>query len=211
MSESNKETREGSILDETTINSNPILQFNTWFDEVEKAGISDANSMNLSTSTPDGRPSSRIVLLKELNAEGFIFYTNYQSQKGLEIESNPFGALSFYWKEISRQVRIEGPIEKVSFEKSDEYFKTRPRGSQIGAWSSPQSNRIEKRIILEEREAKLIEKFKDKEIPRPAQWGGYILLPEMVEFWQGRENRLHDRIQYNLTKDRKWEIVRLAP
>lgn len=211
MSESNKETREGSILDETTINSNPILQFNTWFDEVEKAGISDANSMNLSTSTPDGRPSSRIVLLKELNAEGFIFYTNYQSQKGLEIESNPFGALNFYWKENSRQVRIEGPIEKVSFEKSDEYFKTRPRGSQIGAWSSPQSNRIEKRIILEEREAKLIDKFKDKEIPRPAQWGGYVLLPKMVEFWQGRENRLHDRIQYNLTKDGNWEIVRLAP
>jgi len=211
MSDSKNKIKTQGPLEEVSINRDPILQFSEWFENAEKVGIEDANAMTLSTSTPDGRSSSRIVLLKEINSKGFIFYTNYQSQKGLEIKSNPFGALCIFWKENGRQVRIEGPIEKVSIVKSDEYFKTRPRGSQIGAWSSPQSNRIEQRIILEEREAKLIEKFKGKEIPRPVQWGGYILLPDMVEFWQGRENRLHDRIQYNLTKDRKWEIVRLAP
>ena len=210
MSNLNKDIRASNQLEESDMHQNPMLQFSQWFEEAEKLEIQDANAMTLSTATSDGRPSSRVVLLKEISSEGFIFYTNYQSRKGLEIINNPYGCLSFFWKENDRQIRIEGQLEKISNEKSDEYFESRPKGSQIGAWSSPQSQQIENRKILEDRESALNLKFKDQEVPRPAQWGGYILIPEMIEFWQGRENRLHDRFQYSLN-DKEWKIVRLAP
>lgn len=200
-----------NALNKNTVEKNPIAQFNKWFEEALNSGIEDANAMTLATATKDGRPSARIVLIKELNSQGFVFYTNYQSRKGLEIDQNPFGCINFYWKELERQVRADGYIEKISREKSDEYFKTRPRGSQIGAWTSPQSNKIANREIMEERFRRLEEKYKDKEIPRPAQWGGYVLIPDMMEFWQGRPNRLHDRILYTIQKDGNWMIDRISP
>ncbi|HEX9649937.1 MAG TPA: pyridoxamine 5'-phosphate oxidase [Cyclobacteriaceae bacterium] len=200
-----------SRLDENSVSEDPFVQFKEWMQDAIKSNIIEPTAMNLATATIDGRPSSRIVLLKETSGIGFVFYTNYQSQKGLEIEQNPFGALNFFWVSLERQVRIEGVIEKISFEESDAYFRERPRGSQIGAWTSPQSQRIANREILEQRNQEMEKRFHDKEVPRPAQWGGYILVPNMFEFWQGRENRLHDRIQYTLQKDNNWLINRVAP
>jgi pyridoxamine 5'-phosphate oxidase len=200
-----------SQLDEKTVASDPLLEFEKWLNAAIEAELPEPNAMNLATATADGRPSSRIVLLKEVNPEGFVFYTNYQSQKGLEMEKNPFGALTFFWVELERQVRIEGSIERVSAEVSDTYFKSRPRGSQIGAWSSPQSQRIASRKILEERSVEIAKRFDGKDIPRPAQWGGYTLIPNRIEFWQGRENRLHDRILYKADLSGNWVIQRVAP
>jgi len=200
-----------SVLLESDLDKDPIKQFNKWYKEALSFDVPEADAMTLSTSTQDGRPSSRIVLLKGATEHGFIFYTNYQSRKGLEIAQNHFGAINIFWKEIKRQVRIEGIIERIDPELSDKYFSSRPRGSQIGAWVSPQSNKIENRRILDQRAKDLEIKFKDREIPRPKQWGGYSLIPELVEFWQYRQNRLHDRIQYTLSKEGKWLMERLAP
>jgi pyridoxamine 5'-phosphate oxidase len=167
--------------------------------------------MTLATATTDGRPSARIVLMKGFSDEGFDFYTNYLSRKGKEIAKNPLGALIFYWAELERQVRIEGTIEKMTKEQSERYFKTRPRASQMGAVASPQSQEIPGRDVLETNWAALETEFEGKDIPKPASWGGYILKPRVIEFWQGRRSRLHDRILYKKVDNKSWKKVRLAP
>ena len=166
--------------------------------------------MTLATSSKDGKPSARIVLLKGFDERGFVFFTNYESNKGKALDENPNAALIFFWKEIERQVRIEGVIEKISAAESDEYFFSRPEGSRIGAWASPQSKIIKNRNILEENVQRFSNEFKNS-IPRPPHWGGYRVMPELIEFWQGRSNRLHDRIQYTKTGSGSWKVDRLAP
>lgn len=188
----------------------PIEQFQAWFDEAAASQLLEPNALLLSTVSNEGKPSARIVLLKGLD-HGFKFYTNYLSRKGTELIENPNACITFFWAELERQVRIEGTIEKVSAEESDEYFQSRPKGSQIGAWTSNQSMVIENREILEEREQHLIEKFGDESIPRPPHWGGYRLVPNYIEFWQGRPSRLHDRIAYTLLENENWKIERLSP
>jgi pyridoxamine 5'-phosphate oxidase len=197
-------------LNETDVNVNPFVQFGHWWDEAIKSEIVEVNAMTLATVTPEGRPSARIVLLKGFDENGFVFFTNYQSRKGKELEENPHGALVFFWKELERQVRIEGGIEKISEQESDTYYHSRPAGSQIGAWASPQSEIIAGREVIENNYKSLEEKFNTGEIPRPGYWGGYILRPSMIEFWQGRSSRLHDRIQYSMEED-NWNLSRLAP
>jgi pyridoxamine 5'-phosphate oxidase len=198
-------------LDITSVNKNPVLQFGKWFDEVLLSNALEPNAMTLATISETGRPSARIVLLKGVANAQFYFYTNYQSQKGRELEQNPACALTFFWPELERQVRISGMAQRATAEESDEYFQSRPRGSQIGAWASPQSAVIKDRQILEARAKELEGKFgNDKVLPRPKQWGGYAIAPFEMEFWQGRPSRLHDRIVYTLI-DSKWKINRLAP
>jgi pyridoxamine 5'-phosphate oxidase len=200
-----------SSLDVTTVNVNPITQFEKWFNEAMESSVSEPNAMNLATVNEQGRPSSRIVLLKGVENGFFQFYTNYQSKKGKELELNPACALTFFWPELERQIRIEGVCARVSQEVSDKYFQSRPRASQIGAWSSPQSTLIKDRVILEQRVAEMEKRFAGNEkLPRPKQWGGYEVEPFMIEFWQGRQSRLHDRVSYNKVDDR-WQIHRLAP
>lgn len=188
----------------------PIEQFQIWFDEAVSSELLEPNALVLSTVSNESKPSARIVLLKGLD-NGFKFYTNYLSRKGTELIENPAACITFFWAELERQIRIEGTIEKISPEESDEYFQSRPRGSQIGAWVSNQSMVIENREILEEREKHLIEKFGDQPIPRPPHWGGYRLVPNYIEFWQGRPSRLHDRIAYTLLENEDWKIERLSP
>lgn len=200
-----------SQLDEKSVKKNPFEQFEEWMDAAIKSELREPTAMTLSTATPDGKPSSRIVLLKEVNKNGFVFFTNYQSKKGIILESNPFASLNFYWAGLERQVQIEGVVGKISKEESDAYFKTRPRGSQIGAWTSPQSQRISSRKLLEDRTKEIEKRFEGKEVQRPNQWGGYIVVPNLFEFWQGRENRLHDRILYRLQEGDEWSISRVAP
>ena len=197
-------------LDTGTISADPISQFDRWFQEAVTAEIPEPNAMNLATLNASGRPSSRTVLLKGIEQLKFVFFTNYQSQKGKELEQSPVCALTFFWPELERQVRIEGTVQRIDPKRSDEYFKSRPRGAQIGAWSSPQSTPIENRSILEERYKQMEDRFKNSEVPRPNQWGGYEVDPVSIEFWQGRPNRLHDRILY-LRAGNAWEIRRLAP
>ncbi|MEO0555541.1 MAG: pyridoxamine 5'-phosphate oxidase [Bacteroidota bacterium] len=198
-------------LDISDVQGDPIEQFQLWFDEANKVEISEVNAMHLSTVNPNGMPSSRIILLKGIENNGFVFFTNYQSDKGKDLDANPAAALLFFWKELERQVRIQGHVEKISKDDSEQYFQSRPKGSQIGAWTSPQSTVIESRELLEEREKAIAEKYKDEEVlPKPEQWGGYILKPMRIEFWQGRPNRLHDRILYSQV-DGHWKINRLAP
>lgn len=198
-------------LSEKDVLSDPLKQFQKWFDEAIVSKVMEPNAMTLATVSESHMPSARIVLLKGIENDGFVFYTNYQSHKGIELAKNPQAALTFFWAELERQVRIQGIVEKVSKEQSEIYFKSRPKDSQIGAWSSPQSAVIVNRDILEARQAELTLKFKDdKVLPKPAQWGGYILKPLVIEFWQGRASRLHDRILYVLEKD-KWVKKRLAP
>lgn len=198
-------------LDEKVVAKDPFEQFNAWFDEALNAKVIEPNAMTLSTVSPKGMPAGRIVLLKGVEDDGFVFFTNYQSDKGKELEENPQAALTFFWPELERQVRIQGIVTKISKEKSEAYFQSRPKGSQIGAWVSPQSTPIANRQILEDREKDLAAKYKDVEVlPKPEQWGGYILTPTALEFWQGRPSRLHDRILYTV-KDKKWQINRLAP
>lgn len=200
-----------NALDEKTILASPFGQFEKWFNEALNAKVLEPNAMNLATITSNNRPSSRIVLLKGFSDEGFSFYTNYQSAKGKELEQTPFCALNFFWPELERQIRIEGTVGRVTADQSDSYFKSRPRDSQIGAWASPQSSIISSRTLLEERYESIKKKFDgSKNITRPNQWGGYLVKPFLVEFWQGRPSRLHDRIQYSLI-DEKWAINRLAP
>jgi pyridoxamine 5'-phosphate oxidase len=198
-------------LNESDVAVNPFDQFTRWWDDAVSSEIDEINAMTLATATTDGLPSARIVLLKGYDHDGFIFFTNYQSQKGQELEINPHAAVVFFWKELERQVRIEGIIEKVSGKESDEYYNSRPVGSRIGAWASPQSEVIANREEIENNFASLEKKFGNENIPRPGHWGGYKLRPTMLEFWQGRSSRLHDRIRYALQKDHNWLIERLAP
>lgn len=197
-------------LTETEVQRDAIEQFSTWWNEALRAEIDEVNAMALSTTRPDGRPSARIVLLKGFDNEGFVFFTNYESEKGIHLAQTPYASLVFFWKELERQVRIEGPCAKVSEKESDDYFNSRPLGSRIGAWVSPQSRKIESRDVLERRTEEIQQQFKLCEVPRPVHWGGYRVVPETLEFWQGRSNRLHDRILYT-KKGNEWEITRLAP
>ncbi|MEJ8756536.1 pyridoxamine 5'-phosphate oxidase [Pontibacter sp. H259] len=199
-------------LTEASVAKDPVSQFKVWMEEAIAAETTEPTAMVLSTVNSAGRPSARVVLLKEINASGFVFFTNYQSRKGQDLQANPFGALTFFWAELERQVRVEGRIQKIDATASDAYFHSRPKGSQIGAWASPQSQPIKDREELEKADAAYTSKFEATEIiPRPEHWGGYILLPEVVEFWQGRPNRLHDRIVYEKQADSNWQLKRLAP
>jgi len=198
-------------LDISTISKDPIHQFERWFDEALQTEVTEPNAMTLSTITESGRPSARIVLLKGIEEGKFLFYTNHQSQKGKELEENPACALTFFWPELERQVRIEGFSDRIDAVTAEKYFQSRPRGSQIGAWASPQSSAISDRSLLEARVKELEKKFKDQElIPKPHQWGGYAVEAVEIEFWQGRPNRLHDRIAFYKTEE-GWTIKRLAP
>ncbi len=198
-------------LDVKDVMKDPIEQFEKWFLEAVESKVPEANAMNLATVNSEGKPTSRIVLLKGIEDRKFTFYTNYQSQKGRELEENPACALTFFWPELERQVRIEGNALRVDEKKSVEYFQSRPRGSQVGAWSSPQSSVIDSREILDERAKKIEEKFEGLSVlPKPNQWGGFEIDPMMIEFWQGRPSRLHDRIQF-VKVEGEWKIQRLAP
>jgi pyridoxamine 5'-phosphate oxidase len=195
-------------LSESNVANNPIEQFEIWFQEALKAEIREPNAMCLSTINEE-KPSSRIVLLKGID-EGFVFFTNYESNKGNQIAKSQFASLNFFWVDLERQIRIEGIIEKVSEKESDEYFYSRPRGSQVGAWVSNQSRVVENRTILEAKLLDFEKEYENKPIPRPPHWGGYRLIPDKIEFWQGRPNRLHDRILYS-KNDNNWKIERLCP
>ena len=201
-----------SALTKDNIDANPIRQFKTWFDEVRASGVSeqDAVSMTLATSDKNGQPSARIVLMKSFDDRGLVFYTNYLSRKANELDENPQASLLFYWSRLWRQVRIEGVVEKISAAESEEYFQSRPLGSKLGAWASNQSEVVDRRETLEARFAELQERF-GEDVPRPEHWGGYRLRPNSIEFWQGRENRLHDRLRYRLQEDGAWVIERLGP
>jgi len=189
----------------------PLLQFRAWFEDALEADVAEPNAMTLATAAPDGAPSARVVLLKGLDDRGFTFYSNYESRKGRDINQNPNVALVFWWEPLERSVRIEGTAERLPDEESTEYFHSRPRGSQLGAWASPQSRTIEERDVLHDNLDALKEKYGDDEdIPRPPHWGGYVVRPEQIEFWQGRPSRLHDRIRYR-TSDGDWTRERLAP
>lgn len=197
-------------LSEPDVATDPIAQFARWWDEAIASNIDEVNAMTLATATASGVPSARIVLLKGYDENGFVFFTNYQSKKGKELAENPKAALVFFWKELERQVRIEGIIEKVAEKESDTYYQSRPAGSRIGAWASPQSEVIANREVIENNAGEYEKKFNDGNIPRPSHWGGYILKPSLIEFWQGRSSRLHDRIQYAFLEG-SWKIQRLAP
>ena len=197
-------------LDEKTIDRDPIKQFQTWLNEAFAAELPLAEAMTLATATPDGKPSARMVLLKQVDYSGFVFYTNYNSAKARQLDANPYAALVFFWPQLDRQVRVEGSVSRTSAEESREYFATRPRESQIGAWASEQSEAIVSRAVLEKRAAELEELYRDREVDRPEHWGGYRLNPERIEFWLSRIGRLHDRILYQREGD-AWTITRLAP
>jgi pyridoxamine 5'-phosphate oxidase len=197
-------------LDKADVDPDPIVQFHQWFEKVIEADLHEPNAMILATATAEGKPSARTVLLKGYDQRGFVFYTNYKGRKAGELEVNPTCALLFYWGELERQVRIEGLARRLSGEESDAYFASRPRGSRLGAWASEQSHPVDDRSILEERVRALEGEYEGHEIPRPPFWGGYRVEPDTIEFWQGRENRLHDRIVYHRSR-RGWKIVRLQP
>ena len=198
-------------LNEEDLAADPIQQFTFWWEEAVKSEIDDVNAMTLATATKEGLPAARIVLLKGYDEKGFVFFTNYNSDKGKELEANPHAALCFFWKELERQVRIEGVVEKISAEESDAYFQSRPVGSRIGAWASPQSEVISDRKIVENNFLAYEKKFDAEFIPRPPHWGGYIVKPNSIEFWQGRSSRLHDRILYSGSGNGNWKKERLAP
>jgi len=188
----------------------PFAQFEKWFGEALESKLEEPNAMCLATSTPEGRPSTRIVLLKEFSEKGLVFYTNYESRKASELEANPYAAANFLWLPLQRQVNVAGPVERISKAESLKYFLSRPLGSRLGAWSSPQSKIISSRQILEMKLDQMKRKFADGKVPLPDHWGGYRIRPEQFEFWQGRPNRLHDRFAYRLV-DGSWKTERLAP
>jgi len=200
-----------SELKEEDIDPNPIEQFRLWYEESLRADLIHPNAFTLATSTMDGKSSARVLLLKGFDELGFVFYSNSESKKGNDLAHNPFAAICFWWGVLEKQVRIEGKIEIVSQDEADNYFQSRPRGSQIGAWASHQSSVISGREILEDRFKELENKYKDKPVPRPPYWNGYRLVPDVIEFWQGRDSRLHDRLRYKFQSGGKWLIERLAP
>ena len=200
-----------STLDIHSVDGDPIRQFDEWFNDAVTSLVPEPNAMNLATVSENGKPSSRIVLLKGIESGKFLFFTNYQSQKGKELEKNPACVLNFFWPELERQVRIEGMAAPIDAKASETYFQSRPRDSQVGAWASPQSAIIRDRAILEARVKEIEERFKGKDVlPKPHQWGGFAVTPFEIEFWQGRPNRLHDRIVYTRV-DGEWKINRRAP
>lgn len=198
------------VLSEGHVSEDPFLQFGKWMDEAIAAKVPEPTAMCLSTASATGRPSSRMVLLKGFDKNGFVFFTNYNSQKGRDLAENPFAAINFFWPELERQVRINGSVDKVSSDESDEYFKTRPFTSRVGAWASEQSEVIGSRALVAAKAAKLIVKYASGNVPRPPHWGGYRVKADRFEFWQGRESRLHDRIVYILS-EASWQIARLSP
>ncbi|TVQ85871.1 MAG: pyridoxamine 5'-phosphate oxidase [Bacteroidetes bacterium] len=203
-------TRGGLNINDSS--SDPFEQFNLWFKQAVAGGLNEPNAMIMSTATLKGKVSARTVLLKEVDQQGFIFYTNYNSQKASDLKENPYASLVFLWLELERQVRIEGKVEKISEVDSDTYFSSRPRESQLGAWASEQSKEIPSREVIIENYARLEKQYEGKSIPRPPFWGGYRLIPARIEFWQGRSSRLHDRILFHRNNtDDKWEKVRLSP
>jgi pyridoxamine 5'-phosphate oxidase len=197
-------------LSELEIDAEPTRQFGKWWEEAMNSHIDEVNAMTLATATLEGKPSARIVLLKGYDEQGFCFFTNYESHKGIELADNPRASLVFFWKELERQVRIDGITEKLTASESDAYFFSRPIGSRIGAWASPQSKTIAQ-SELEKNVKKFEQEFANKNIDRPEYWGGYRVKPQLIEFWQGRPNRLHDRLQYSLQENKQWKIERLAP
>lgn len=204
------EQYEGAHLDPSECDPDPIVQFRAWFQTAVAAELPKLNAMTLATVDERGRPSARIVLLKEVDDRGFVFFTNYESRKGQDLEVNPFAALVFFWDKLDRQVRVEGSVEKLGAEESEAYFVTRPRGSQLGAIASPQSQVIPSRTLLEERVAELAARLGDGAPARPLHWGGYRVVPDLVELWQGQPSRLHDRVRYMRTGE-TWRRERLAP
>lgn len=204
-----QEYKRASLL-EAEVNANPLVVFNKWLDDAIKADVPEPTAMTVATSTFEGKPSARMMLLKGADDNGFAFFSNYESRKARQLAQNPFAALVFFWPLLERQVRIEGKVSKVSAKESDRYFKTRPIGSRIGAWASPQSQVIPNRRYLENLKSDYQEEFAKREVNRPDNWGGYTLMPNLIEFWQGRPDRLHDRLQYRLENE-IWVLERLAP
>lgn len=197
-------------LNESDVEGDAIEQFKRWLEDALHSGILKPTAMTLATANKEAKPSARMVLLKGVDERGFIFYSNYQSRKAQELLENPFAALTFYWDKLERQVRIEGKVQKVSRQESESYFKSRPHGSQIGAWASEQSNVIADREVVEEKVKELSERFVERQVPLPEFWGGYLLVPEVIEFWQGRPSRLHDRLRYTRHGE-NWKLERLSP
>jgi pyridoxamine 5'-phosphate oxidase len=196
---------------ENDVASDPITQFDKWWQQAIASELVEPNAMTLATASSDGMPSARIVLLKGFDKKGFVFFTNYKSYKAMQLDENPKACLVFFWKELERQVRIVGLVKKINEKDSDEYFHSRPIGSQVGAWASPQSQVIKDRNWLDNHYLEIASQFKEEDIERPLHWGGYVVQPVIVEFWQGRPSRLHDRIQYTLEENGQWRIERLAP
>lgn len=197
-------------LDEKDVSPDPVAEFARWFAEAQTAAVDEPNAMMLATATSDGRPSARVVLLKGFDERGFVFFTDYRSRKGVELEANPRAALAFHWGEVERQVRIEGRVTRTTREESELYYRTRPLGSRLGAWASHQSRPIASRDVLEAGLRQIERRFAGTEVPLPPHWGGYRVRPELFEFWQGRESRLHDRIRY-LREGERWRIERVSP
>src|SRR5947199_622252 len=199
------------VLRRSALEPDPSKQFSNWFTAAIEAGIRDVNAMSLATAGRDAKPSVRVVLLKGFDQDGFVFFTNYESEKGVQLEANPYAALAFYWIELDRQIRISGKAKITSREESQTYFHSRPVGSQLSAWASRQSEVLDGRRVLDARMAEMTERFGDQPIPLPPHWGGYRLKPDRIEFWQGRANRLHDRFRYTRQTGGSWLIERLAP